>query len=186
MKTRARVFCDSLSRERGESAGLSWRQGDGRECWTRTELENRGEATINLLVMEKLGNKTYSWIGRPVQAHTKLICSEVERATADLNIRMKSSRRGASNGAGHNFIFSFFGELFLKIDEKGPKFFCAPHSWMHLVESSNTDVSGASEVPQSHGFLRKSSCCVFARELISLVKIYVDRDRSKHWNTSDN
>ena len=37
----------------------------------------------------------------------------------------------------------------------------APHSWMHLVESSTTEVSGASEVPQ----------------LISLVKTRVD------WNT---
>ena len=43
---------------------------------------------------------TYSWIGRPVQAHTKLICRETERATTDLNIRMKSFRQGASNGAG--------------------------------------------------------------------------------------
>ena len=42
----------------------------------------------------------YSWIGRPVQTHTKIICRETERATADLNIRMKSSWRGKSNGAG--------------------------------------------------------------------------------------
>ena len=27
------------------------------------------------------------------------------------------------------------------------------HSWTHLVESSNTEVSGASEVPQSRGKL---------------------------------
>ena len=29
----------------------------------------------------------------------------------------------------------------------------SPHSWMRLVESSNTEVSGASEVPQSRGKL---------------------------------
>ena len=76
---------------------------------------------------------TYSWIGRPVQTYKKIICRETERATTDLNIRMKSSRRGASNGAGHIFITSVFGELFLKIDEKCPKKVCAPHSWMRLV-----------------------------------------------------
>jgi len=57
-----------------------------------------------------------------------------------------------------------------------------PHSWMHLVESSNMEVSCASEVPQSRGKLifRKSSCCVFVQKLISLVKICVDRDQSKY------
>ena len=29
----------------------------------------------------------------------------------------------------------------------------SPHSWMRLVESFNTEVSGASEVPQSRGKL---------------------------------
>ena len=43
---------------------------------------------------------SYSWIGRPVQTHTKIICHETKRATTDLNIRTKSSQRGASNGAG--------------------------------------------------------------------------------------
>ena len=31
--------------------------------------------------------------------------------------------------------------------------FFSPHRWMHLVKSSNTDVSAASEVPQSRGKL---------------------------------
>ena len=47
----------------------------------------------------------------------------------------------------------------------------SPHSRMRLVESSNTEVSGASEVPQSRGklfFFGKPSCCVFARKLISI------------------
>ena len=42
----------------------------------------------------------YSWIGRPVWTHNKSICRETERATTDLNIRMKSSRQGTSTGAG--------------------------------------------------------------------------------------
>ena len=52
--------------------------------------------------------------------------------TADLNTRMKSSRRGASTGGVQKIIFL---------------------SWVRLVESSKTEVSGASEVPQSHGEL---------------------------------
>ena len=41
----------------------------------------------------------YSWIGQPVWTHTHKNCRETERATTNLNIRMKSSRRGASTGA---------------------------------------------------------------------------------------
>ena len=55
-------------------------------------------------------------------------------------------------------------------------FWAIPHSWMRLVESSSTDVSGASEVPQSRGklILKKPSCCVFAQKIISIVvKTYV-------------
>ena len=51
---------------------------------------------------------------------------------------------------GVKFYIFFFGELFLKIDENDLKKI-AMHSWMHLVESSNTEVSGASEVTQSRG-----------------------------------
>ena len=79
------------------------------------------------------------------------------------------------------FYIFFFEELFLKIDGKCPNFLTT-HSLMRLFESSNTEVWGGSEVPQSRGklFFRKSSCCVFARKSISLVKIRVDRDRSKY------
>ena len=45
------------------------------------------------------GGWCYSWIGRPVRTHEKSICRESKRATADLNIRMNSSRQGASTGA---------------------------------------------------------------------------------------
>ena len=60
--------------------------------------------------------------------------------------------------------------------------FGSPHSWMRLVESSNTEISDASEVPQSRGKLnfRKSSFRVFAQKLILLVRFRVDRDRSKY------
>ena len=51
--------------------------------------------------------QNYSWIGRPVRTHRKSICRETERATTDLNIGMKSSRRDASNGGVQQFMFSF-------------------------------------------------------------------------------
>ena len=37
-------------------------------------------------ILTHIPAKLYSWIGRPVQAHKKLICRETKRATADLNI----------------------------------------------------------------------------------------------------
>ena len=67
----------------------------------------------------------YSWIGRPERTHTKSICRETERATTDLNIRMKSSQPGASFGGVQKIIFSFFGELFLKIDKMHGTVGCA-------------------------------------------------------------
>ena len=48
-----------------------------------------------------------------MQAHKKIMYRKSERATTNLNIRMKSSRRGASNGVGHIFISPVFGQLFL-------------------------------------------------------------------------
>ena len=61
--------------------------------------EDQGIASLIRRVCRLQLSKQYSWIGCPVQTHTKLICRETERATTDLNIRMKSSRRGASDGA---------------------------------------------------------------------------------------
>ena len=50
----------------------------------------------------------------------------------------------------------------------------SPHSWMRLVERFNTEVSGASEVPQSRGKL------IFyeAKLLCFCSKIDLDRSRS--------
>ena len=80
--------------------------------------------------------------------HThKMICRETERATTDLNIKMKSSRRGASTGGAQKFIF-FESYFYVNNTDNMPYFF-VKHSWMRLVENSNTEVSGASEVPQS-------------------------------------
>ena len=52
-----------------------------------------------------------------------------------------------------------------------PYVICLAHSWMRLGKSSNTEVSGASEVPQSRDKLifRKPSCCISARKLISII-----------------
>ena len=53
----------------------------------------------------------------------------------------------------------------------------SPHSWMRLVESSNTDVSGASEVPQSCCkliFPEAQLLCFFAQK-----SILINLDRSR-------
>ena len=84
-----------------------------------------------------------------MQTHTKLICRDTKRATTDLNIRIKTLDEALPMVWG-KFLYFFFGELFLKKDEKWPNFFTT-YSWMRLVERSNTEVSGASEVPQSRG-----------------------------------
>ena len=55
-------------------------------------------------------------------------------------------------GTKHHFLF--FGYLFLNNNfPNNDNGAWRPHSWMRLVESSNTEVSGASEVPQSRGKL---------------------------------
>ena len=59
---------------------------------------------------------------------------------------------------------------------------CSLHTWMRLVESSNMEVSGASEVPQYRGkliFYEVQLLC-FCSKLISLVKNCVDQDRLKY------
>ena len=147
----------------------------------RTIQTQRISSTLGWLSSDDENPHTYSWIGPLVRTHKETVCRETERATMDLNIRMKSSRRGASNECVQKNIFSFFGELFLKIEEMCSIFF-ARHSWMRLAKSSNTKVSGASEVPKFHGELifRKSGYCVFARKLISLVKNQVGWDRLKY------
>ena len=57
-------------------------------------------------------------------------------------------------------------------------YFFARHCWMRLVESSNREVSGASEVHQSHGKLifQKVQLLCFCSKLISLVKVRVDQN----------
>ena len=73
---------------------------------------------------------------------------------------MESSCQGTSTGAGIHFVFSFFGKLILKNRWKCPTKNVSLHSWIRLVESSNTEVSGVSVVPQSRGkVFRKPSCC---------------------------
>ena len=86
-------------------------------CGSGSGMFNPGLFRVGLIKM-----LIYSWIGRPVRTHKKSICRETKRATTDLNIWMKSSRRGTSNGGVQKFIFSFFGELFLKDKENIPYF----------------------------------------------------------------
>ena len=74
----------------------------------------------------------YNWIGRPVRTHKKSICRETEMA--------------AYNG------FEYTNE---ELSTRPIQWWCAKNIYFHFLvdESSNTEVSGASEVPQSHGKL---------------------------------
>ena len=92
----------------------------------------------------------YSWIGHLVRTQKKnaarprelrQIQNYVQKALVEVHPLVR--------GKNH-----FFWRVILKkIDEKCPKFFRAPHSLMRLVEISNADVSGVSEVPQTRGKL---------------------------------
>ena len=118
----------------------------------------------------------YSWIGRPVRTHEKSICRETKRVTSNRYswirrpVRTRKKLRRDQEGydrfeyideklstrcihwwCAKNHIF-FYEEIFLKIDEMCFNFF-ARHSWMRLVKSSNMEVSGVSEVPQSRSKL---------------------------------
>ena len=85
----------------GQRQSLDFGPGEGGISLHFSDIEN----TI-LPRLETIGG-SYSWIGRPMQANKKIICRKTERATTDLNILMKSSQRGASNGAGHNVGLRF-------------------------------------------------------------------------------
>ena len=68
---------------------------------------------------------------------------------------------------------------------------CASHSWMSLAESSNMEVSGASEVPQSRDklFFSKSSCCVLLENQsrsTKIMSIEIDRNAKVQAITSMN
>ena len=59
-------------------------------------LQGKGDEDLNqicclLFPLHLLLLSAYSWIGRPVQTHTQIICRETERATTYLNKQMKSS-----------------------------------------------------------------------------------------------
>ena len=59
----------------------------------------------------------------------------------------------------------------------------APHSWMRLVERSNTEVSDISELPQSRSklsFLGSPTAVFLFENQSRSSKICVDRDRSKY------
>ena len=81
-------------KEGGPATGLACRAKP--KPWaqeTTTMRHNTGRSFLNTC----LGTAGLDVLCR----HTKkLICRETERATTDLNIPMKSSRRGASNSAG--------------------------------------------------------------------------------------
>ena len=120
--------------------------------------------------------------------HTqKSICRKTKRATADLKLRTKSSRRGASTSAGHRFISSVFGELFLIIDKNALKIVvrftvgCASSkALMRMFQELLKCLSLAANF-----FFRKPSCRAFGQKSISLVKNCFGGNTIRTLSTSD-
>ena len=108
-----------------------------------------------------------------INGHKKISFRKIEGATTDLISPTKSSRRRASIGVGTHFIFSVFEKIILKIDEKCSNTIVSPHQRMLLVESSSTEVSGASEMPRLDGnlFFREPSCCVSTQKMCQPMTI---------------
>ena len=109
-----------------------------------------------------------------MRTHTKINLPQDQ--DTDLKLRTKSSRQGASTGAGNNFVSSFFGEVFLKIDEKYHTFFvpravgCASSKILMRRSQVLLKCLGLA----ANYFFTKSSCCVFAQKIDPARKNCVD------------
>ena len=112
--------------------------------------------------------RKYIWIGHPVQTHKNQFFAR-PKGLWQIRAPYKKLSSGRNHCRGAIFHIFFYGDLFLKTDENAPTF-VAPHSWMHLVKSSTTEVSVVSEVLQSRVKLifRKPGCCVSTHKLISI------------------
>ena len=111
--------CGTVLRTKKNRGELKWTLFRIRQDYTQyhenwIHINRRGVSSYFLIAVSsttkgpctKIWPAVYSWIGRPVRTHKTSICRETKRATPDLNIRMKSSQRGASNGGGQkNHIF---------------------------------------------------------------------------------
>ena len=95
----------------------------------------------------------YGWIGHPVQTPKKpffarprglCTCGRFEYTYEKLHVDKSHPL------VRKKYVLSF-RTLFLKIGEMPHPF--PPHSWMRLLKIPNAEVSGASEVSQSHGKL---------------------------------
>ena len=80
------------------------RTGDG--PWRRTILAKICRFGLSgwQLKMTYRSPPEYSWIGRGLHAHVKLIPQATVKAILEFNIPTKSSRRAASNAVVHNFF----------------------------------------------------------------------------------
>ena len=102
------------------------------------------------------------------------------RSTWDLCIRVFDKAHPTVQGTKHHY--HYLGSYCSKIEEIYPKTFL--HGTVGCVSSKalirRSQVLLKCLSLTENWFFRKSSCCVFAQKLISLVKICVDRDRSKY------
>ena len=104
----------------------------------------------------------YSWIRHQKRTHKTLICCEIKRVTTDLRPRAKSSRRGASIGGVIQAPFSFFRELFWKIDE---------NAQTSLAHGTVGCASSKPLIRRSQILPRCLSCCVSAQKLCQLILV---------------
>ena len=91
-----------------------------------------------------------NWPSETITQNKYITCRETQRATYDGSgtaYEKLSSRR--THWCGDPLFIFIFWQFFWRNRQKIPDTLESPHSWMHLVESSNTEVPGASEVPQS-------------------------------------
>ena len=98
---------------------------------------------------------SYSWIGRPVQTHTKSICRETERAMYDgfEYTDEKLSTRRIQWLCAKVHIFIFWRVILKKQRKYALKKLYGTVGSASLKALISTEVSGASEVPQSQGKL---------------------------------
>ena len=153
-----------------------------------TEVASSGDWTEwgSFTVWQQIG-PTCSWIDHQKRTDKKSIYRKTERTTTDPQLRVKSSRRGASTGAGTQAPCYCFGKLSLKNRWKNPNKLGSTHHWMRLAKSSNPEVSGVSEMPQScdKWIFRKPNCCVSAQKMCWLIAQLLNSivsDNDRFWN----
>ena len=120
--------------------------------------------------MKMLSRRTFhdSWIGSPMRIPQNCVANQPRglRQIRDHGWKLSSRRIHWCCG---NFISAFFGKLFFKKSLKMLKQNYSRHTWMHLIESSSTEVSGHSQVPRfvDRLILRKPRWCILFKSCVS-------------------